>query len=132
MLPVGLLTVAAMLPEDWETRLVDLNVDSLRDADLDWAELVFISGMIAQRDSARTLIDRCHAAGKTVVAGGPLFTSEHTDFEGVDHFILQEAELTLPGFLSDLEAGKPQPLYATSGFPTLDQTPVPRHSRLRA
>jgi len=124
--PLGLLTVAAMLPAGWEKRLVDLNVERLDDADLDWADLVFISGMIAQRESARALIERCRAAGKTVVAGGPLFTSEHADFEGVDHFVLNEAELTLPAFLEDIEAGHPRPIYDASGFPALDKTPVPQ------
>lgn len=123
--PLGLLTVASMLPEDWEKRLVDLNVTRLRDADLAWADLVFISGMIAQRESARVLIGRCKAAGKIVVAGGPLFTSAHTDFVGVDHFILNEAELTLPPFLRDLEEGQAKPLYTAAGYPDLDQTPIP-------
>ncbi len=124
--PLGLLTVAAMLPADWEKRLVDLNVDRLSDADLDWADLVFIGGMIAQRDSAKALIDRCRAVGKTVVAGGPLFTSEHADFPGVDHFVLQEAELSLPEFLVDLESGRARRIYSTTGFPTLEDTPVPQ------
>lgn len=123
--PLGLLTVAAMLPDAWEKRLVDLNVRRLRDADLEWADMVFISGMIAQRASTRELIARCKAAGKTVVAGGPLFTSAHADFEGVDHFILNEAELTLPQFLRDLEAGEAKPLYTAAGYPDLEETPVP-------
>jgi len=124
--PLGLLTVASMLPNGWDKRLVDLNVDRLRDRDLAWADLVFISGMIAQQESARELIARCRTAGKTVVAGGPLFTSGHAEFEGVDHFVLHEAELTLPEFLADLEAGKPEPIYDTQELPELDRTPVPQ------
>lgn len=124
--PLGLLTVAPMLPAAWDKRLVDLNVERLRDRDLEWADMVFISGMIAQRDSARALIRRCRDAGKTVVAGGPLFTSEHADFEGVDHFVLNEAELTLPAFLADLAAGRPRPVYTAADFPSLDATPVPQ------
>lgn len=123
--PLGLLTVASMLPEAWEKRLVDLNVTRVRDEDLAWADMVFISGMIAQRESARGLIARCRAAGKIVVAGGPLFTSAHADFDGVNHFILNEAELTLPPFLRDLEAGEAKPLYTAAGYPELDKTPVP-------
>ena len=123
--PLGLLTVASMLPGDWSKRLVDLNVARLRDADLEWADLVFISGMIVQRESARALIERSRAAGKTVVAGGPLFTSEHAKFEGVDHFVLGEAELTLPEFLRDLETGRLRRIYTADGFPELDATPVP-------
>lgn len=123
--PLGLLTVAAMLPEEWNKRLIDLNVSQLSEADLDGADLVFISGMIAQRESARRLITRCKAAGKTVVAGGPLFTSAHADFGEVDHFVLNEAELTLPEFLSDLESGSPKRIYSKPGFPDLHATPVP-------
>jgi radical SAM superfamily enzyme YgiQ (UPF0313 family) len=123
--PLGLLTVAAMLPDHWGKRLVDLNVARLSDADLEWADLVFISGMIVQRESARALISRCRAAGKTVVAGGPLFTSAHAQFEEVDHFVLGEAELTLPEFLRDLEAGRPRRIYTAEGFPELSDTPAP-------
>jgi radical SAM superfamily enzyme YgiQ (UPF0313 family) len=123
--PLGLLTVAAMLPAGWGKRLIDLNVAKLSEADLAWADLVLVSGMVAQRESARALIARCHAAGKTVVAGGPLFSSEHADFAGVDHFILNEAEITLPEFLHDLAAGRPRHLYTTTGLPDLSATPVP-------
>ena len=123
--PLGLLTVAAMLPPDWEQRLVDLNVQGLRDEDLAWADIVFVSAMIVQRDSARAVIERCKQAGVKVVAGGPLFTAEHERFPEVDHFVLNEAELTLPPFLADLAAGRPQHVYATSEFPDIHQTPVP-------
>ncbi len=123
--PLGLLTVASMLPSNWQKRLVDLNVARLRDVDLAWADMVFISGMIAQRDSAQALISRCRQAGKTVVAGGPLFTSSHAEFAEVDHFVLNEAELTLPAFLRDLELGKPKAIYEEHGYPDLGSTPVP-------
>ncbi len=123
--PLGLLTVAAMLPADWEKRLVDLNVGGLRDSDLAWADLVFVSGMIAQRDSARAVIARCRAAGKTVVAGGPLFANEHPEFREVDHFVLGEAEVTLPAFLHDLEERRAKPVYLAGVLPELGDTPVP-------
>ena len=123
--PLGLLTVAAMLPAEWDKRLIDLNVAKLSDADLAWADLVFVSSMIAQRESAQGLIVRCRAAGKTVVAGGPLFTSEHAAFAEVDHFILNEAEITLPEFLRDWSDGCPQRVYTTSDLPELTATPVP-------
>lgn len=124
--PLGLLTVASMLPEEWEKRLIDLNTRSLGNDDLEWADMVFISGMIAQRSSAKDLIARCHAAGKIVVAGGPLFTSEHADFVEVDHFILNEAEVTLPEFLKDLETGCQKRIYTATGYPDLSETPVPQ------
>jgi radical SAM superfamily enzyme YgiQ (UPF0313 family) len=123
--PLGLLTVAAMLPGSWAKRLVDVNVRKLREKDLAWADLVFVSGMIAQRDSARELIARCRAAGKTIVAGGPLFTVRHEQFPEVDHFVLNEAEETLPEFLGDLERGGARRVYASASFPDLRRTPGP-------
>ena len=123
--PLGLLTVAAMLPVDWATRLVDLNVRRLTEADLAWADYAFISAMTVQRQSACQVIARCKEAGVKVVAGGPLFTSEHEQFEDVDHFVLNEAELTLPAFLQGLKEGKARWVYATSDFADLQETPVP-------
>ncbi len=123
--PLGLITVAAMLPEAWEKRLVDLNVRKLTERDLQWAEMVFVSAMVVQRNAARALIARCKAAGLKVVAGGPLFIHEYEQFEDVDHFVLNEAELTLPPFLADLETGFPQHIYSTRRFADTQQTPVP-------
>jgi len=123
--PLGLLTVAAMLPTGWQKRLVDLNVSVLSQKDLDWADFVFISGMVVQRDAARAVIARAKKAGKKVVAGGPLFTIEHELFPEVDHFVLNEAELTLPPFLADLAYGRPQRIYTTSEYPEITQTPAP-------
>jgi radical SAM superfamily enzyme YgiQ (UPF0313 family) len=124
--PLGLLTVAAMLPGDWNPRLIDMNVRRLRDRDLDWADLICVSAMIAQRTSAEAVIARCRAAGKKIVAGGPLFTSEHAQFPEVDHFVLNEAELTLPDFLRDFAAGSARRVYATQAFADVQTTPVPR------
>jgi radical SAM superfamily enzyme YgiQ (UPF0313 family) len=101
--PLGLLTIGAMLPNEWQKKLVDANVEKLTEKDLAWADYAFISGMIVQRDSARKIIARCKEANLKVIAGGPLFTSEYRHFEDVDHFILNEGELTLPPFLADLE-----------------------------
>jgi radical SAM superfamily enzyme YgiQ (UPF0313 family) len=100
--PLGLLTVAAMLPADWKKRLVDLNVIALKDSDLEWADYVFLSAMIVQRESAQTIIQRCKSSGVKVVAGGPLFTMDHESFPDVDHFVLNEAEATLAPFLREL------------------------------
>ncbi|MEI7770628.1 MAG: B12-binding domain-containing radical SAM protein [Chloroflexales bacterium] len=123
--PLGLITVAAMLPAGWEKRLVDLNIADLSDADLGWADYAFVSAMIVQRDSARAIIARCAAAGLPVVAGGPLFTGEPEAFPEVDHFVLNEAELTLPAFLDDLAAGRAQPVYRSDAFPDIGATPAP-------
>jgi radical SAM superfamily enzyme YgiQ (UPF0313 family) len=123
--PLGLLTVAAMLPAEWDKRLVDLNVTRLAQKDLEWADYVFVSAMVVQRDSAYKVIARCKKAGVKVVAGGPLFTLEYEHFSDVDHFVLNEAELTLPPFLADLERGCAQRVYATTEFPDIRQTPIP-------
>ena len=125
MPPLGLLTVAAMLPPTWELRLVDLNVDKLTDDDLAWADCAMISAMVVQREPARRVIARCKLAGLTVVAGGPLFTIEHEQFTDVDHFVLNEAELTLPPFLADLAAGRAQRVYTSAEYPDVRQSPTP-------
>lgn len=123
--PLGLLTIAAMLPEQWEKRLVDLNVRSLCQGDLQWADLVFISAMVVQRESAQKISARCKAAGKKVVAGGPLFTSEKDSFPEVDYFVLNEGEITLPAFLADLEKGDPQAVYVTEEYADIQKSPIP-------
>jgi len=114
-----------MLPEEWEKRLVDMNVKTLTDKDLEWADCVFISGMTVQAQSAREVIERCRKLKVRVVAGGPLFTAAYEDFEGVDHFVLNEAECTLPLFLEDFKKGKARHIYRSGVFPELDKTPVP-------
>jgi radical SAM superfamily enzyme YgiQ (UPF0313 family) len=123
--PLGLLTIGAMLPKNWSIRLVDLNVNRLTDEDLAWADAAFISAMVVQRKSARQTIARCKEAGLRVVAGGPLFTSEYTLFDQVDHFVLNEAELTLPVFLEDFNRGCPKRLYTTPEFADIHKTPIP-------
>ncbi len=123
--PLGLLTVASMLPTEWDKRLVDVNVQKLTNDDITWADYVFIGAMVVQRESAIQIIDRCKKAGATVVAGGPLFTSEYAKFENVDHFILNEAELTLPVFLEDVENGTVKRIYTDSGFSDMADTPAP-------
>ena len=124
--PLGLLTIAGLLPDEWEKRLVDLNVGRLRDSDLAWADYAFISGMIIQQKSARQLIARCNGVNLPVVAGGPLFTMEHESFEGIEHLILNEAEITLPQFLKDLENGTARRMYSTDEFADMATTPTPQ------
>ena len=122
---LGLLTVAAMLPNGWNLRLVDLNVENLAEDDLVWADYVFLSAMAVQRQSAQKVINLCENAGVKIVAGGPLFSMEHERFSDVDHFVLNEAEETLEPFLSDLEMGRARNLYETKKFPDIHQTPAP-------
>ena len=123
--PLGLLTVAAMLPDEFNRRLVDVNVDDLTDDDLSWTDLALIGGMAIQRNSAKEIIARCKAAGLKVISGGPLFTAEPDTFEDVDHLVLDEAELTLPPFLEDLKGGHLKKIYRASNFCDLDNTPPP-------
>jgi radical SAM superfamily enzyme YgiQ (UPF0313 family) len=123
--PLGLLTVAAMLPEKWEKRLIDMNVTTLTDKDLDWADYVFISAMIVQKQSSKDIITRCNESGAKIVAGGPFFTAGYDDFDDVDHLVLNEAEITLPLFLMDLEQGKAKHLYKSKEFPDIKKTPTP-------
>jgi radical SAM superfamily enzyme YgiQ (UPF0313 family) len=124
--PLGLLTVASMLPRAWNVRLVDLNVRGLSPQDLAWADIAFVSAMGVQRESARSLIARCRQEGVRVAAGGPLFTAEPELFPEVDHLILGEAELSLPRFLEDLHSGHPGHLYEATGYADLRATPAPR------
>ena len=123
--PLGLLTVAAMLPGEWEKKLVDMNITTLTDEDIKWADYVFLSAMVVQKESMKEVIARCNKLGVKTVAGGPLVTTGYDEFEGVTHFVLGEAEITLPKFLADLAAGNPKHLYESDGRPAIDKTPVP-------
>jgi radical SAM superfamily enzyme YgiQ (UPF0313 family) len=123
--PLGLLTVAAMLPSTWDKKMVDMNVQALLEQDLAWADMVMISAMTVQRQSTQDVIARVRKAGKTIIAGGPLFTMEPDAFPEIDHLILNEAEITLPQFLSDLGRGSPQRVYQTDAFADITTTPVP-------
>ena len=123
--PLGLLTVASMLPANWSKRLVDMNVERLTDEDIARADIVMISAMVVQRSSAKEVIKRSRRAGKRIVAGGPLFSAEWFRFSEIDHLVLGEGEVTLPQFLEDFEKGNPAPLYQASSYADLSATPIP-------
>ncbi|MDD2853724.1 MAG: B12-binding domain-containing radical SAM protein [Desulfuromonadaceae bacterium] len=123
--PLGLLTVAAMLPEAWDKQLIDMNVSELSDDHLNWADYVFISAMSIQRESAKEVIVRCQQLGVKIVAGGPLFTSCFDEFPEVDHLVLGEAEHTLYPFLKDLKIGTATHLYIDERWADLKDTPIP-------
>lgn len=124
--PLGLLTVAAMLPEDWEKRLIDMNVSKLTDRDLAWADYVFVSGMIVQREAIKKLLQRCRSFNCKIVAGGPIFTTGHEDFiNEVDHFVLNEGEVTIPLFVNDLKEGRAKKIYTSTERPDMITTPIP-------
>ncbi|MDD5037800.1 MAG: B12-binding domain-containing radical SAM protein [Dehalococcoidales bacterium] len=126
--PLGLLTIAAMLPGEWEKKLIDMNATPLTDTDIKWADYVFISGMVVQKASAKEVIARCGKLGTKIVAGGPLFTTGYEEFDGVDHFVLGEAEVTLPLFLADLDKGCAKHLYTSDERPDISKTPIPMWS----
>ncbi len=124
--PLGLLTVANMMPREWNLRLVDMNVEDLSDDTIRWADMVFIGAMVVQKVSVRQVVDRCHSLGKTVVAGGPLFSGFSEDFDDVDHLVLDEGEITVPEFLADLERGEARHIYRATERPDITTTPLPR------
>jgi radical SAM superfamily enzyme YgiQ (UPF0313 family) len=124
--PLGLLTVAALLPKEWEKKLVDTTVTALIDRDIKWADYVFISAMSIQKESVKKIIAQCKRLGTKVVAGGPLFTSGYEDFEDdIDYFILNEAEITLPLFLEDLKRGHLKHIYTSDQWVDTKKTPIP-------
>ncbi len=126
--PLGLLTIAAMLPDDWEKKLVDLNIAALQDNYIRWADYVFISAMSIQQESVREIIERCKTHQKKIVAGGPLFTGEPENFTDIDHLVLNEAEITFPQFLSDLDMNRAGKIYSTGKHASLDCSPGPDYS----
>jgi radical SAM superfamily enzyme YgiQ (UPF0313 family) len=123
--PLGLLTVSAMLPDAWERRLVDMNIQPLKPSDIKWADVVFASAMLVQKDSLRRVVELCKAEGKRVVIGGPYVTTGAERLPQADHIFLGEAETTLPEFVRDLDLGIPKHIYQAAERPPLSTTPVP-------
>ncbi|MEP7074454.1 MAG: DUF4070 domain-containing protein [Acidobacteriota bacterium] len=126
--PLGLLTVSAMLPQDWERRLVDMNVEDLWPDDIEWADMVFISAMIVQNESLEQVVELCRSMGKKVVVGGPYVSTSSERLPEADHIFIGEAETTLPEFISDLELGITRKIYKADERPSLLNTPVPDFS----
>jgi len=124
--PLGLITVAALLPPEWDLKLVDTNVGKLHDTDILWADYVFVSAMNIQKVSALDIIDRCKKLKTKVVAGGPMFTTEHDKFLYIDHFILNEGEITLPEFIRDMISDHPKAVYTNKTQARMDDSPAPR------
>jgi len=124
--PLGLLTVAALLPREWQLKLVDLNLTTLRDEDLRRADVVMISAMLVHEASVREVAARCAALRKRVVAGGPLFTTGHETFPEIQHFVLGEAEALMPQLVADLQTDRLQSIYQATTRPGMALSPVPR------
>ncbi len=132
MPPLGLLTVAALLPQEWELRLVDLNVRALCDGDWAWADVVMITAMLAQRDGMLALVREAKRRGKTVVAGGPYPTSVPDEVleVGCDFLIKGEAEGLMPQLLAALGKRRYRGVFEYAEKPSLTQSPVPRFDLL--
>ncbi|MBN2293588.1 MAG: B12-binding domain-containing radical SAM protein, partial [Pirellulales bacterium] len=124
--PLGLLTVAGMLPADWHLKLVDLNVHRLTDDDLRWADYLMISAMIVHKASVSDIVSRFRQFGKPIIAGGPLFTTGHADFPDIDHFVLGEAEEIMPQLIEDMRCGTLRHTYTAPSRPDIARVPVPR------
>ncbi|MBC8343572.1 MAG: DUF4070 domain-containing protein [Bacteroidetes bacterium] len=129
--PLGLITVSAMLPENWQRKLIDLNIEILQDSDIEWADFIFLSGMYVQKKSVIEILERCKNYPVTIIAGGPLFTQDYDNYPQIDHFILNEAEITMPVFLKDLKEANEKRIYRTNEFADLSFTPVPDYHLLK-
>lgn len=126
--PLGLLTAAALLPQDWEFRLVDLNTRPLSEADWDWADLVLVSGMIIQQNDILGLVREAKQRGKISVAGGPYVTSlPRAVLEaGVDFLVRGEGEVAIPYLVAALGQGQTGGVFEEDRKPDLTASPVPR------
>ena len=125
--PLGLLTVAGMLPREWNLRIVDLNVkNDISEIDLKWANYVMISAMIVQKESVSEIIQKCLKFNKTIIAGGPLFTTSYEKYPEIKHFVLGEAENIIEELIQDLKSGNLKRIYCSDKKPDLTKTPIPR------
>jgi len=130
--PLGLITVAALLPPEWEIRFVDRNIRLETDDDWNWCDLVIISAMIIQKQDFRELIQRGVALGKKVAVGGPYPTSvpDYALESGADYLILDEGEHTIPMFLEALNRGDSRGIFRSAEKPDVTQTPIARYDLL--
>lgn len=130
--PLGLITVAAILPQDWEFKLVDRNIRDVTEEEWEWADLVVLSAMIVQKQDLIAQIQQAKQKGKLVAVGGPYPTSvpEESQQAGADFLILDEGEITLPLFVEALARGETQGVFRTTEKPAVTETPIPRYDLL--
>ncbi|MBN2395171.1 MAG: B12-binding domain-containing radical SAM protein, partial [Candidatus Atribacteria bacterium] len=129
--PLGLMTVAALLPQNWIFKLIDINVEPLRDEYFEWADIVCTGGMLSQQPGIISIIDKAHRYGKKVVVGGPEPTSQPQLYQMADYLVLGEGENTIPAFLSDLEAGCNSGEYKSGELADMTEAVVPRFDLIR-
>ena len=126
--PLGLLSLAGLLPEDWDLKLVDLNVEALEDRDLEWADAVFLGGMHIQRPSMQDVLQRARQLGRRTVVGGPgPTTAADSEYELADVVFKGEVEGRLDELLAALETPGRQILPMADDYPDLDLVPLPRY-----
>ena len=132
--PLGMVTVAALLPQHWPMKLVDRNVEEVSEADWDWAELVVISGMIVQKADMAVQIAKAKERGLPVAVGGPFASStpDAPELGLADFKVLDEGEITLPMFIEAIEKGEAGGRFSANGEkPDVTTTPVPRFDLLK-
>ena len=131
-IPLGLITLAAMLPREWRVRLLNRNTESLDEADLDWADLVMTGGMLFQQADTLRLIGLAHAHGKPIAVGGPDATSSPHMYAAADFRVLGEAEGIIDKFIAAWEAGVRTGLFQAPKFRVdVTKSPIPRFDLLR-
>ncbi|MCX6054450.1 MAG: radical SAM protein [Chloroflexi bacterium] len=124
--PLGLMTVSALLPGNWEKKLCDTNINPLSNSEIEWADIVFISAMDIQRKSCVEIIQKIKSYKKLIVAGGPLFSAEYENFPEIDHFVLNEGEITLPQFVFDIQNRNTlKRIYKTEQYADIRESPLP-------
>jgi radical SAM superfamily enzyme YgiQ (UPF0313 family) len=129
--PLGLMTIAALLPASWTKRLVDTNVERLHDRDLAWADVVMLSGMHIQREPLLAILERCRALGLRTVVGGPITSSVPAAELKADHVVIGEAETLIAGLAQDLEQGTAKPVYHAAERPEMAMSPLPDLSLIK-
>ena len=129
--PLGLMTVAALLPDHWQKRLVDTNVEPLRNRDLEWADVVLLSGMHIQRDALLAIVERCRARGLRTVVGGPIASSVAAAGLKAEHVVIGEAESLIADLAQDLEEGTAKPVYHADQRPEMESSPLPDLSLIK-
>jgi len=123
--PLGLLTVAAMLPAHWEKKLIDMNCETLKEKHIKWADYVLISSIVGQKHSTKEVVDKVQKIGKTVIAGGSLFTIDWKEFSNIDTMVLGESEEIISVLAKDMENKNLKKIYSMEDFPAIQKTPVP-------
>ena len=123
--PLGLLTVAAMLPSHWEKKLIDMNCETLKEEHIKWADYVLISSIVGQKQSTKKVVNKVQEIGKTVIAGGSLFTTGWEEFSNIDTLVLGESEEIIPVLVKDMENKNLRKIYSMEEFTSIQKAPIP-------